>query len=249
MLEQYHKHSIEPSKTIHASLMGHASQDDDDIGPRTPGRLVGRAPPLSNQAVFFLTGALAGASTAPIESLWLRIVHGAPGSLQLFALNPVYRSSIRFWAFDIARYYAESLSIPSAIKGGLSGAAGGLAEICIQSLFRNKLPQKASLMNQSAKLFLCFGTYTWLSSTLSPEQLPPKPFWYCWLMGSFAGGLGSGIVARAGGITGPALWRAAVPKGALTIGTVIAVQVTTCAVFLPRNRIESNHQKTLNGTR
>ena len=208
--------------------------EDIDI-PVPPSIRAGRVPLPSSQLTFFLTGALAGATTVPVQSIWQRLIHKAPGNLPLLAWNPIYRSAFRFWAFDLARYRVERYPIPVAIKGGISGAAGGLAEICVQSLFRNKLPTIVSLTSQSAKLFCCFGTYTFLSTTLSPQQLPPKPFWYCWLMGAVAGGLGSGIVARAEGVTGPALWRAAVPKGALTIGTVIAVQVTICAASLPHN--------------
>ena len=200
-----------------------------------PSIRAGTIPPPSSQAIFFLTGALAGATTAPIENLWQRFIHRAPAPLTTLAWNPVYRSGIRFWAFDLARYRVEPLPVPAYIKGGLSGAAGGLAEICAQALFRKTLPGMVSMVTQSAKLFCCFGNYSFLSTTLSPEELPPKPVWYCWLMGVTAGGLGSGIVARAQGITGSALWRLAIPKGALTIGTVIAVQVTTCDVFLPHN--------------
>ena len=214
---------------------------DDNISsgkphaPVPPSIRAGRVPPPSSQMAFFLTGALAGATTVPIESIWQRLIHKAPGNLPFLAWNPIYRSAFRFWAFDLARYHVERYPIPVAIKGGISGAAGGLAEICTQSLFRKKLPTVVSLTSQSAKMFCCFGTYTFLSTTLSPQQLPPKPFWYCWLMGTVAGGLGSGIVARAEGVTGSALWRAAVPKGALTIGTMIAVQVTICAAYLPDN--------------
>ena len=54
-------------------------------------------------------------------------------------------------------------------------------------------------------------------------------------MGAVAGGLGSGTVAnRMEGVTGRALRPTAVPKGALVIGTVIAVQVTSCAALLQR---------------
>ncbi len=207
--------------------------DDDIRPPIQPSIRAGKVPPLSSQTTFFLTGALAGATVAPIESLWQRLIHRGPGTLPLIAWTPIYRSAVRFWAFDLVRHRVEPLPINVVIKGGLSGAAGGLAEICAQSLFRNKLPDIPSLKNQSAKLFLCFGTYTFLSTTLSPEQLPRKPFWFCWLMGATAGGLGSGIMARTQSVTGSALWRVVVPKGALTIGTVIAVQVTTCALFLP----------------
>ena len=216
-------------------------QEGDDIGPPVPPSIrAGRVPLPSSQATFFLTGALAGATTVPIESLWQRLVHRAPASLPSIVWNPIYRSGVRFWAFDLARYRVERLPIPVAIKGGISGAAGGVAEIFAQSLFRKKLPDISSLTSQSAKLFCCFGSYTFLSTTLSPEQLPPKPFWYCWLMGATAGGLGSGIIARAEGVTGAALWKVAIPKAALTIGTVIAMQVTTCAVFLPYNRFIPN---------
>ena len=207
---------------------------DDEINI-PPSIRAGRVPTPSSQLIFFLTGALAGATTLPIENIWQRLIHKAPGNLPLLAWNPIYRSAFRFWTFDLVRYRVERYPIPVAIKGGISGAAGGLAEICAQSLFRRKLPSVVSLTSQSAKLFCCFGIYTHLSTTLSPQQLPPKPFWYCWLMGAVAGGVGSGLVARAEGVTGSTLWKATVPKGALTIGMVIAVQVTTCAATLPYN--------------
>ena len=52
-------------------------------------------------------------------------------------------------------------------------------------------------------------------------------------MGAAAGGLGGGINSRVERVTGSALWKFAIPKAAITIGTVIAVQVTSCAAFLP----------------
>ena len=147
---------------------------DDDDGQIVPQSLpIGNIPTSFSQAAFFLTGALAGATTIPLEGLWQRFVHRAPTPIPFMAWTPVYRSAVRFWVFDLARYRAEHLPIPVAIKGGLSGAAGGLAEICAQSVIRNKLPTMASLRSQSMKLFCCFGTYTFLSTTLSPEQQPP----------------------------------------------------------------------------
>ena len=207
---------------------------DDDDGPQvSPSLRTENIPTPFSQATYFLTGALAGATTIPLERLWQRFVHRAPTSIPFMAWTPIYRSGVRFWVFDLARYRVERLPIPVAIKGGLSGAAGGLAEICAQSLIKNKPPTMASLKSQSLKLFCCFGTYTFLSTTLSPEQQPPNPFWYCWLMGATAGGLGGGIIARVEGVRGSALWKVALPKAAITIGTVIAVQVTSCAALLP----------------
>ena len=209
-------------------------EGDDEDGPLVqPSLRIGNIPTPFSQATFFLTGALAGATTIPLEGLLQRFVHRGPTSNPFMAWTPIYRSGVRFWVFDLARYRVERLPIPVAIKGGLSGAAGGLAEICAQSLIRNKPPSMASLKSQSMKLFCCFGTYTFLSTTFSPEQQPPNPFWYCWLMGATAGGLGGGITARVEGVTGSALWKVAFPKAAITIGTVIAVQVTSCAAFLP----------------
>lgn len=195
-------------------------------------------PTAKHQITYGLTGALAGACTLPIDILWQRLSASKPPSslqfLRASAPSIVYRAGCRFWTFDIAKSQLQYQPLPTWIKGGLSGAAGGFAEICTQSLAQRRLPTVASLANQPSKLFLCFGTYTYLSTTLSPNQLPPKPFWYCWIMGAAAGGLGSGIISRAEGLKGKALWGIAVPKGALIIGTVIAVQVTSCASILER---------------
>lgn len=51
-------------------------------------------------------------------------------------------------------------------------------------------------------------------------------------MGVTAGAVGSGIVVALQGVGGRRLWAAAVPRGAVTIGTVIAVQVTSCDMLL-----------------
>ena len=208
----------------------------------------GRTPPPSSQAIFLLTGALAGASIVPVELLWPYVTSPSrwkqpiPRGLNWTTARPLmWRGGVRFWVFDIARYKVEPLQIPVWLKGGLSGAAGGLAEMLPQILYKeSKRPNMMGLAAQPVKLFFCFGTYTYLSTTLSPKQLPPKPFWWCWLMGAAAGGVGSSIIAAAEGIRGNALWRSMVPKGAATIGTVIAVQVTSCASLLPYNRFIPN---------
>ena len=196
----------------------------------------GRIPTPASQATFFVTGCLAGASTIPIERVWPRPnPSSAPAAFRANARPLIYRGGIRFWVFDLARYGVEPLPVPVAVKGGVSGAVGGFAEVLAQAVVQRRRPSLASLANQTAKLFFCFGTYTYLSTALSPERQPPKPFWKCWLMGAVAGGLGSGIVAGAEGVRGSALWKSAIPKGAVMIGTVIAVQVTSCAAMLPLN--------------
>ena len=203
----------------------------------------GRVPKPTRQATFFVTGCLAGASTIPIERVWPRPSPlTAPSAFAATARPLIHRGAIRFWVFDLARYRVEPLPVPVAVKGGISGAVGGFAEVLAQAAVQQRRPTVRSLAHQTAKLFFCFGSYTYLSTTLSPEQQPPKPFWKCWLMGAVAGALGSGIVAGAEGIRRSALWRSAIPKGAVMIGTVIAVQVTSCAAmlspypFIPRGK-------------
>jgi hypothetical protein len=51
-------------------------------------------------------------------------------------------------------------------------------------------------------------------------------------MGATAGATGSAVVAALEGARGKALWVRAIPRGAATIGTVIAVHVTSCAALL-----------------
>ena len=203
-------------------------------------------PSPRRQLCYFGSGVLAGAATLPVEALWSRFrAPGSPASHfsthfpgPLVSVRTIHRAGFRFWTFDIVRSQLgqHAPSLPVAVKGGLGGAAGGFVEVCAEAVIstRPRLPSLGQLANQSAKLFFCFGTYTFLSTTLSPEQLPPKPFPFCWALGAIAGGTGSGIVAAVEGVRGAALWKMAVPRGALIIGTVISVHVTSCAAILQR---------------
>lgn len=124
----------------------------------------------------------------------------------------------------------------TSVVGGLSGASGGFAEIVVSSLVSAdpKLPTLGALASQSAKLFFCFGAYTFVSSTYSNDYgLPPRPFPVALGMGAMAGGVGSAILAAVEGARGVVLGKS-ILKGALVIGTVISVHVTTCAEMLQR---------------
>jgi hypothetical protein len=118
--------------------------------------------------------------------------------------------------------------------GGLSGASGGLAEVMLSGVLSTqpKVPTLHAIAAQSSKLFFCFGTYTFLSTTYSKEfGLPPKPFPVALAMGATAGCAGSAILAALEGARGAVLRNSAV-GGALVIGTVISVHVTVCDVML-----------------
>lgn len=212
---------------------------EDDEKPQVHSASIPNPSP-ARQASYFATGALAGLSTIPIEILWQRRYTTPHVSPLTFATTHgatlAGRAGVRFWVFDIVKNALENpttSSLPVWTRGGLGGAAGGFAEVCAEGLVKVSVPTGRALAAQSTKLLFCFGTYTYLSTTLS-EELPPRPFWWCWLMGATAGGVGSGIVARAEGVTGGRLWRTAVPKGALVVGTIIAVQVTSCADLVRR---------------
>lgn len=118
-------------------------------------------------------------------------------------------------------------------------------EVFIQHIIKErslqKLPDLRALAEQSAKLFFCFGSYTALANawkerqevkTKEQVQLPPTPFWKCWGMGAAAGGFGSAIMWMIKeGLPSGKSWRmlgVATGKGALVVGTVISVQVTSC---------------------
>lgn len=195
-------------------------------------------PSLVHQASYFATGTLAGAASLPAELAWLTFGQKPPISTVNFprASGPsiVFRGGVRFWTFDLVRCQLNQTSdLPIWIKSGLGGAAGGFNEVLLHSfLSTRRLPSWKAAGSQTLKLFFCFGTYHYLSTTLSPEQLPPKPFPWCWAMGMIAGAVGSGVVGALEGLRGPSMWMGAVPRGSLAIGTTIAVQVTSCDALL-----------------
>ena len=161
------------------------------------------------------------------------------------AATTIFRAGARFCVFDVTRTILERefprFDLPNpyvrtAFIGGLSGASGGFAEVFASSLVSRypSYPTLGALTSQSTKLFFCFGTYTFISSKFSKEYgLPPKPFPVAFIMGAAAGGVGSAILAAIEGARGFVLRNSAL-RGALVIGTVISVHVTTCAEMLHR---------------
>jgi hypothetical protein len=205
--------------------------------PQTSSKERSILPSVPRQATFLVTGALAGAASLPVETAFLSLAqqHDYAASIKHFrsSLGPVLaRTGVRFLSFDHVRTYSSHfLGLPTVLSGALGGAAGGLNEVMLHSLVSTRrLPPLEAALSQSGKLFFCFGTYTFLSTSLSRE-LPPRPFWKCWLMGATAGCVGSAIMAAVEGARGRSLMMASL-RGTLVIGTVISVQVTTCAAGL-----------------
>lgn len=232
--EQHENISTLFAKQLHAvcitGAMNTASQGFPNNGTL-------QLPSASRQVTFFATGILAGAASLPVETAFLSLAqnHDYTASIKHIRTNfaPVLaRTGIRFLSFDHVRTYSSHfLQLPTVLCGALGGAAGGLNEVILHSLVSSRrLPPLTAALSQSGKLFVCFGTYTSLSTNLSRE-LPPKPFWKCWLMGATAGCVGSAITAAVEGARGRSLMLATM-RGTLVIGTVISVQVTTCAAGL-----------------
>jgi hypothetical protein len=204
---------------------------------RRPSKDAVQLPSISRQATFFATGALAGAASLPVETVFLSLAQKNDYAASIkhirSSIVPILaRTGVRFLSFDHVRTYTSHfLQLPTTLCGALGGAAGGLNEVMLHSLVsKRQLPPLNAALSQSGKLFFCFGTYTYLSTHLSRE-LPPRPFWKCWLMGATAGSVGSAIVATIEGARGRYLMTATL-RGSLVIGTVISAQVTTCAAGL-----------------
>jgi len=194
-------------------------------------------PSLPRQITFFATGVLAGAASLPVETAFLSLAQKQDYASSIRHLRSSFapvlaRTGVRFLSFDHVRTYSSHfLRLPTVLCGALGGAAGGFNEVILHSLVSNRrFPPLEAAASQSGKLFLCFGTYTYLSTTLS-HGLPPRPFWKCWLMGATAGSVGSAITAAVEGTRGRSLMMATL-RGSLVIGTVISVQVTACAAGL-----------------
>lgn len=194
---------------------------------------------MSRNTAFFATGILAGAASLPVEGAFLSFQARRPyftaglKHVRSSALHVLPRTGIRFYTFDEIRFYSSQyLKLPATLCGALGGAAGGFNEVLIDSLIsKYRFPPIHAASTQAGKLFLCFGTYTCLSTNLS-DELPPRPFWRCWLMGASAGGFGSAITAAVVEGARERALQAAALRGALVIGTVISVQVTSCAATL-----------------
>lgn len=191
--------------------------------------------PLSptRQVLFLSTGALSGlCSSTAISLSTFRL-------LSYTHLPAFLAAAYRFWAFDLARGTLERAGVSDiALRGGLAGAVGGLTETLLMRVgtamrssslapLRPHTLARAAL-EQSSLLFLCFGSYTYLSTRLSPDRQPPTPLAYCFALGAAAGAFGVATLTAVKTRSARMAIRA-IPIGALRVGTVISVQVTSAA--------------------
>lgn len=146
---------------------------------------------------------------------------------------------MRFLAFDLFRDFSnDKISIP-ALRGGASGCIGGLAETLQAGVLsavstRSTEPLRIrtigpNLLSHGGTLFLCFGGYTFLSTTFYEKQPPPVPATF--LLGALAGAFG---VPTAAAVKNRSLkgFGSMAATGFVKVGTVIGVQVSSAPRLL-----------------
>jgi hypothetical protein len=150
---------------------------------------------------------------------------------------------MRFLVFDLCRDSLKSQEkIHPTLRGALSGCAGGIAETLQSHLFTSLIARNKSffsnithnlgpaLLSHGSTLFLCFGGYTFLSTTFLPSQTPPPPP-LCFFLGGLAGAFGVPVVhtIKSGRLRGAAM---ASVTGFVRVGTVIGCQVISSAKII-----------------
>jgi hypothetical protein len=146
---------------------------------------------------------------------------------------------MRFLGFVICRDFTSDKITTPALRGGVSGCVGGLAETLQAGAFsaistKSTTPLQIrnigpSLLSHGATLFLCFGGYTLLSTSFYEKQPPPIPTTF--LLGAIAGAFGVPTVAciKNGSLNG---LRGLAATGFVRVGTVIGVQVSSAPRML-----------------
>lgn len=200
------------------------------------------APLFERQVIYWTTGAAAGIGALLSSS------GAASLSPSVFPASSVNSSTIRhaaagagmrFLAFDLCRDATKDCVTTPALRGGIAGCVGGLAETLQGALVqaassRSSTPLSPSVLGPNllwhgSTLFLCFGGYTLLSTSYQEKQ-PPSPF-MTFFLGALAGSVGvptvnaiknrslSGVMKQSAG-------------GFVKVGTVIGLQVQASARLL-----------------
>lgn len=200
-------------------------------------------PPLfERQIVYWTTGAAAGVG-ALLASATASNISSSVFPAALVNASTVRHAAagagMRFLAFDLCRDATKDKISAPALRGGIAGCVGGLAET-LQGAFLQAVSGKTSsplrpsvlgpnLLWHGSTLFLCFGGYTFLSTTYQDKQ-PPSPF-MTFFLGAIAGSIGVPTVnaIKTRSLAGFAKNSAG---GSVKVGTVIGLQVQASARLL-----------------
>ena len=198
---------------------------------------------VERQAVYWSTGACAGLASQLAVSLSHRSFP------KVFPSTPINASTVRhatagagmrFLAFDLCR---DAIQEPTkdfpSFRGAVSGCVGGLAETLQGAIVatlstRSLKPLKPavlapSLLSHGSTLFLCFGSYTFFSTSLSKSQPPVAPL--CFFLGGLAGAFGVPAfhAFRRQSLSG---CKNLAATGFVRVGMVIGCQVVSSAMIL-----------------
>ena len=177
-------------------------------------------------------------ATSAASSLLPSLVPSTPTHLPAVR-GALLGAGMRFLAFDLFRDASRDWApgMHSALRGGLAGCVGGLAETVQSALLatlsaRSADPLRArtlgpALVSHGTTLFLCFGGYTALSTGLYDAQPPPVPATFG--LGGLAGAVGvplATLLVKRGKVGVKSVAGLAV-TGFVRVGTVIGVQVSS----------------------
>lgn len=205
-------------------------------------------PSPQTQAAYFATGGLAAFTAAPIDATFAsatstRTFKAFSSYARTHAPAQISRASFRFWTFVFVKHglaHRSFDSLPTWLKGGLAGGAGGLAEVVLHNALIARSPIRLlPVLDGGARTFCGFSTFTYLWSTRRPDanidaHVPPRPFARCWAYAATAGAVATALVGSISGARGIHFWMIDVPRGAGVVGTTIAVQVWTAGWLLQR---------------
>lgn len=199
-------------------------------------------PLLERQAVYWTTGAAAGVgalfASSAASNLSASLVPAASVNAASIR-HAAAGAGMRFLAFDLCRDATkDKISIP-ALRGGIAGCVGGLAET-LQGAFIQAVSSKSAaplnpsilvpnLLSHGGTLFLCFGGYTLLSTSYQDKQ-PPSPF-MTFFLGALAGAFGVPVATSLRTRTLSGFLKNSA-GGFVKVGTVIGLQVQASARLL-----------------
>lgn len=200
------------------------------------------APLLEREAVYWTTGAAAGVGALVASSIASNV---SPSVFPAAALSgstirhAAAGAGMRFLAFDLCRDATkDKISIP-ALRGGVAGCVGGLAETIQGALIQAVSSRSASplrpsilgpsLLSHGSTLFLCFGGYTFLSTSYQEKQ-PPSPL-MTFFLGALAGAIGIPTVNAVKNRSTTGFLKNSA-GGFVKVGTVIGLQIQASARLL-----------------
>ena len=98
-------------------------------------------------------------------------------SVRKITSTNTYRAGVSDFDLEKPQLKHKPISIWSGDR--ISSVTGGFTGVLAQSVVQWKAPSLAAAGHRAGRLCFCFAICTHFSISISPEELLPKPFWYC----------------------------------------------------------------------